>query len=188
MKNILCIFIVALATVATFADVNRINDSHKDYILYFGDAEFLEGKSEIVVTRNKEAMSVYKTANGFCTFQMKENHSEYITCKATQKDNVLSIHFANRKITGRTTQTVAYKIEVKIEKDNFGMNVSLDKNLTDIRPDFWKVLECVGQYAPHLIGAIQNCKNSGDFIQCVLDLIDPASNLFKCIFGGGQLK
>ncbi|BBM88239.1 hypothetical protein [Candidatus Uabimicrobium amorphum] len=190
MKNIV-ILVVLLTAVSTFADINRLQDAHKDYMLYFGDADFLQGKNEFVaVKRGKEvqAMSVFKTENGFCTLQMNGDSGEYITCKATQEDNVLSISFVNRKLTGRNAKTVAYKIEVKLEKDNFAMSLSLDKSLTDAAPDFWKVLQCVGQYAPHLIGAIQKCKDSGDFIQCVLDLIDPASNLFKCIFGGGQAK
>ncbi|WP_372364543.1 hypothetical protein [Candidatus Uabimicrobium sp. HlEnr_7] len=176
-------FISIIACSCLFAE-NSLKQNHENTLLYYGDVEFLQGQHQNftqmdVVNNNDKNSSIFLLANSFAYYCASEKNTTYIICKAVKQKDSLNLTFTNRLLRDKYSQTIKYTTIFDLS-DNFNIRTFVDKEITDARADFLHIISCVLQFAPEFLPIITKCK--GDILKCILEIVSPASKLFKCIF------
>jgi len=171
----------------------QVRTNHDEILKFSGDQKFLTGQhyymNSMTVTADQKSTSVssvYVSGNDFSFYsESSKNKVNTVVSTARGQDSV------NMDVTHKMKQedkvyTLKYRILFS-QKDKSGVQVELDKEATDIKIDWLKITECVLKYAPEIYPLIVKCLQEPNVSTCILQLIQPMTNVYQCIFGKTEL-
>lgn len=192
MKKVLFILIIAMIFVPVFAQTKEeIKANHEKMLKYNGEYRFLNGKHYGMVDVNFKSeagkniswqthYSIYALKDAIAAYTQNKISSKYIivTVKKLAEKKFQFTVIMKKTVAGKT---MTLKYIIVTEAGN--IKVDIDKHISDIRIDYDKIIKCVLQYGPELYDLVKGCFSAPNVENCLLKFLEPASNVYKCVFG-----
>ena len=187
---ILAIFCMVFASAQTMEQV-KLN--HDEMMKHFGDAAFLAGKHYYITnlefsgSENKQASwssytSVYISGNEFSAYHEVGKKQVYMSGLFENDKENLGLLITNKIKTDEKINTFQYKVTFRTQ-GKMGVDVELNREMTDIDIDLNKLITCVLQYAPQIYPLVLSCFQEPNVENCLIKLLPQFVEVYQCVFG-----